>query len=279
MQEIFNQADIDANRQGKLTPAQIDAIKAAADPKIWIWGTGLCLGLGLAGGWLLTLMGADSAVGLLGTILGLVTVFCAVRWVMIWNLRRKLLTDEILTAEGTVTFKKLDVTDMWRYSPETADGQRLLPQGLAGVSASLPPGRYRFYYLPTRHWLLSSDPLSSEAELIANLTGVLGSVFGFDPIDLHSLRAQVAAGEAKTVEGQPKIRTHDVATTDTDPRTEVYAQIGDVEFRVPAEASDAFIPELRYRVYYYDNENKPANFLSKILSRNETVYIAGIEPL
>ena len=239
MRELFNQVDIDANRQSKLSPAQVEFIKASANPTVWIWGTVICLGLGVLSGLLFISMDAAGAVGVLGPILGVVLVFCAVRWATIWNLRRKLLRDQVVAAEGTITFKKLDLFDQLRYSPETMDGKRLFPQGLAGLSVMLPPGDYRFYYLPTRKWLLSSEPLSSETELKANMVEVLGGVFGFNPGDLENLRAQAATGEVKTVEGQPRIDTS--SSNESGLPAKVYATIGEVQFMIPQAAAFAFI--------------------------------------
>jgi hypothetical protein len=277
MKELFNQIDIDANRQGKLSSRQEQTIKASVDPKTWIWGAGICLALVVLGGGFLTMIGAGNAFGILGPILGLVLLFCLVRWVMMWNLRRKLLSDPVMAADGTVTFKKLDMLDHLRYSPETIDGKRLLPQGLAGLGVMLPPGDYRFYYLPTQNWLLSAEPFSSEGELQQNLIAVLGDVFGFDSGDLGSLRAQVSSGEVKIAEGPINLESV-TSTSSTDDTSEtLYAKIGDVKFVVPAKAGFALIQELNYRVYYY--EKKPTNFLSKIISDLSDTYIAAIEPI
>lgn len=279
MRELFNQTEIDSNRQGKLTPEQMKFIQDAVDPKTWVWGTLITLSLGVLGGGCLATIGAANVFGILGPILGIAFLFCAYRWFTMWSLRRKLLSAPVTVAEGSVTFKKLDMLDAPRYSPETFDGKRLHPQGLAGLNVMLPPGDYRFYYLPPRNWLLSAEPLSTEEEMKANLIEVLGQVFGFDPGDLDSLRIQAASGDAKMVEGQPQIETPPPhSTTDETISSNVtYAAIGGIKFRVPNEAASAFIPELSYRVYYYEKE--PANFFSKIINMLSNTYIAAIEPL
>jgi hypothetical protein len=274
MREIFNQSDIDANRQGKLSTAQVESIKAAVNPRVWMWGTVICLVL--VGVVFLLSDGFAGALGFVGWIMGLVLLFCLVRWGMIWNLRRKLLNDPVTAADGDVTFKKLDVADRLRYSAETRDGARLYPQGLAGLSAALPPGDYRFYYLPTRRWLLSSEPLSSEAELKANLLEALDGTLGFDPKDLTSLRAQAAAGEVVTVEGQPKIDSLTSGTSE-EPYVQYYVEIGGVRFNISPDASSAFIEKLRYRLYFYETE--PANLLQKVINLGDNRLVAGIEPL
>jgi hypothetical protein len=186
------------------------------------------------------------------------------------------LNDPVTAADGDVTFKKLDVADRLRYSAETRDGARLYPQGLAGLSAALPPGDYRFYYLPTRRWLLSSEPLSSEAELKANLLEALDGTLGFDPKDLTSLRAQAAAGEGVTVEGQPKIDSLTSGTSE-EPYVQYYVEIGGVRFNISPDASSAFIEKLRYRLYFYETE--PANLLQKVINLGDNRLVAGIEPL
>jgi len=279
MRELFNQVDIDANRQGRLSPEQEKFIKASVDPKTWIWGAGITMALGILGGGCLVSIGAEGVFGILGPILGVAFLFCAYRWFTMWNLRRKLLNEPVTASDGTITFKKLDAVDIPRYSPETADGKRLYPQGLAGLSVMLPPGNYRFYYLPTRKWLLSSEPLSTEAELKANMTAVLASVFEFDPNEVPSLRMQGESGELKIAEGKPEIETSSVGTSGLEQTltTDTYATIGGVQFKVPNKAAFAFIPELAYRVYYYEKE--PTNFFSKIISMGNKLFIAAIEPL
>lgn len=274
MREIFNQADIEANRQGKLSPAQVELIKASANPNIWVWGSVICLVL--VGVVYLLSDGFAGALGFLGWVMGLVLLFCAARWLMIWSLRRKLLNDAVTAADGAITFKKLDALDTPRYCAETSDGARLLPQGLPGLSVMLPPGKYRFYYLPTRKWLLSSEPLSGEESLKANLLEVLGSVLGFFPGTLASLRAQAAAGEVNTVEGQPNIETRS-SDVEGEVSYESYADIGGVKFQIPVEATYALIRELRYRLYFYAYQ--PTDLVSKILSINSETAIAAIEPL
>ncbi len=274
MREIFNQADIEANRQSKLSAAQVELIKASANPNIWVWGSVICLVL--VGVVYLLSDGFAGALGFLGWVMGLVLLFCAARWLMIWNLRRKLLNDPVAAADGTVTFKKLDALDTPRYCAETSDGARLLPQGLPGLSVMLPPGKYRFYYLPTRRWLLSSEPLSSEGELKANLIEVLGNILDFDPNILASLRAAAADGEVKMVDGQPNIETRS-SDAQGEVYYESYAEIGGVKFQIPVEATYAIIRELHYRLYCY--EDKPTDIGGSILSVNSSISIAGIEPL
>ena len=277
MREIFNQDDIDANRQGKLSPAQLADIKSATSPRIWVWGTLICLVL--AAVVFLLSDGFSGALGFLGWLMAAILLFCLARWVMIWNMRRALLNDRLTMEDGSVTFKKLDALDQLRYSPETRDGKRLYPSGLAGLSAMLPPGDYRFYYLPHRKWLLSAEPLSTEGELTANMIAVLGGVFGFDPADLAALRAQAENGEVETVEGQPKIETFTSTSDETGNVVEsrMYANIGGVQFEVPSAEGNALIPNLTYRLYYY--ASKPTDFVSEILSLNSDVFIAAIEPL
>ena len=85
MRELFNQVDIDANRQGRLSPEQEKFIKASVDPKTWIWGAGITMALGILGGGCLVSIGAEGVFGILGPILGVAFLFCAYRWFTMWS--------------------------------------------------------------------------------------------------------------------------------------------------------------------------------------------------
>jgi len=78
-----------------------------------------------------------------------VWIYLRWRW-----LDRNLAHETIAQGEGTVCWKRR------RYVLELADGKKLDPI----YSPDLLPGRYRFYYLPRYHWLLTAEPLEEVAQ-------------------------------------------------------------------------------------------------------------------
>jgi len=69
-------------------------------------------------------------------------------------LERNLAHEAVAQGMGTVYWKRK------RYVLALADGKRLDPI----YSPDLLPGRYRFYYLPRYHWLLTAEPLEEMAQ-------------------------------------------------------------------------------------------------------------------
>ncbi len=177
-------------------------------------------------------------------------------------MRRKLLAEPIQTGEGTVYFKKQEglaqVTDLDKYVAETTDGIKLNPIGLAGVSASFPPGDYRFFYLNTRNWLLGVEPLSTEDEMRNNLNQVIADAFGYDKSHLEDCRGQAREGKLKIVEGLPKFDTYkrtpinenDIATE------EIFCTIGDYKIQVSSRAAAAILSNIPHRIYHHADEGQ-----------------------
>ncbi|MBN1977214.1 MAG: hypothetical protein JW918_07410 [Anaerolineae bacterium] len=79
-----------------------------------------------------------------------VGIYLRWRW-----LDRNLARETIAEGEGTVYWKRR------RYVLELANGKKLDPI----YSPDLLPGRYRFYYLPRYHWLLTAEPLEEVAQV------------------------------------------------------------------------------------------------------------------
>ncbi len=260
MMELFDSNSIAVNKQGKKSEKQIQEIKEAVKPSIWLW-VGLAM-LVFGGCFFAFLISMESgAASAFGAIIAAVGLFAALRGASNWNLRRKLLAEAVQSAEGTVTFKEQGVAgqliDVDRYIAATSDGRKLAPLGLAGISPKLPPGNYRFYFLKTRNWLLGAEPLSSEAELLANLNGLLEKSIAFD---LASVRQQAQAGQLKTFEGKPKLETKDesVFRTGEDPLIvpHFFCVMGDLRFEISMSAHSAIIPDLNHRLYYREGDPK-----------------------
>jgi hypothetical protein len=262
MMEIFDTKSIEANKQGKKSEQQIKEIKEAVNPGVWLYGG---LGILVFGGCfyaMVTSMDSGGAIGAFAVILAAVGVFAALRGLSIWNLRRKLLAEPVQTGEGTVFFKKQEglgqITDLDKYVAETTDGKKLNPIGLAGVSAALPPGDYRFFYLKTRNWLLGVEPLFTEDELRNNLNELLADIFGYDKSFLEDCRKQAREGRLKVAEGLPKFSTFKRTPINEDDivTEEVYCTIGDYKIQVSSRAAAAILSNIPHRIYHHADEGQ-----------------------
>jgi hypothetical protein len=252
MMEIFDRKAIEANKRGEKTEKQIKEIKEAVQPGMWLY---FGLGILVFGGCfssMMTSMGGSGAVSIFGWIIAAVGFFAAVRGFSSWNVRRKILADKVQTAEGTVSLQ---------FDAETTEGLKLAPLGMAGMKASLPPGDYRFFFLKTRNFLLSAEPLSSEEELRKGLNEALANAIGYELSELDEFRKQEQEGKLKKLEGLPKVDMSQSSTT-------VYEQgeqhevavfnyscaLGDIKFDISAETHFAVLKGIPYRMYYSDGD-------------------------
>jgi hypothetical protein len=163
---LTNQKEIAANQRGQITKRQQSRLGGVFWQKKQRWlGVVLASLVPIIG----PLIGAVAALssgrsdlgawpmGLLCVSVALFSVWFApsvliyLRWR--W-LDRNLVRETIAEGEGTVYWKHR------RYVLELADGKRLDPI----YSPDLLPGRYRFYYLPRYHWLLTAEPLEEVAQ-------------------------------------------------------------------------------------------------------------------
>jgi hypothetical protein len=263
MLELFDYPSIEVNKQGQKSEKQIKLIREAVNPGIWlVGGLGLLL-LGVCSFFGLSELngGGSSALNFLGILLAAVGLFAALRGFTTWNLRRKLLKEPVQSAEGgiTYTYKNLlaKLVEADHYTAQTEEGKTLHPVGLAGANPKLPPGAYRFYYLNTRHWLLESEPLFSEAEMKENLNTMLARALGYDQAHLDKCRLEANTGLLKTVEGLPKLDVKEsnvVIDNTTVESQEFFCTLGDITFQVSAQAHDAIFEALPHRLYYHADE-------------------------
>ena len=251
-------AAVAANRQGKLTDEQREMIAASANPRIWVIGGVIILALML--GSIFCLGSMDPAViGVLLLVFGLALLFVLWRGFRMWSLRKKLFSAPVQSAQGQVTFKPMTLTDPGKYVARTDEGKQLNAGGLAGMGVNLLPGRYNFFYLPAKSWLVSAEALSSEAELQANLREVLLNALQVNPADLERLGREAREGRIQAIEGPVKVH---IITGSQDGISQSYIfQVGDLKFEVPGAAQGAVLNGQVFRVYY-DGRN-----------------IKGIEPL
>ena len=164
---LTSQKEIAANQRGQITKHQQSRLGGVFWQK-----KQRCLGIALASlvPMVGTLIGAVAAlasgrsdlgawpIGLLAVSAGLFCVWLvpSVGIYLRWRwLDRNLTREAIAEGEGTVYWKR------GRYVLQLADGKRLDPI----YSPDLLPGRYRFYYLPRYHWLLTADPLEEVTQV------------------------------------------------------------------------------------------------------------------
>jgi len=260
MLKIIDLTSIESNKQGKKSDKQIKEIKEAVNPGVWLYGG---LGVLLLGGCSYAAMsqmagGGNSALSFLGILLAAVGLFAALRGFTTWNLRRKLLREPILIADGTVTYKMKNVVaqliEADHFSAETKDGKDLHPIGLAGVNPKLPPGNYRFHYLNTRSWLLASEPLFDDAGMHTNMNALLAAVIGFDQARLEECRMQAKLGQISTVEGLPQMEYREpILLIPNELQTRRwYCNLGDNKFEVSDQAKLAIFENLPHRAYYLE---------------------------
>lgn len=251
-------AAIAANRQGMLTEEQQKEIVIATPARTWGFAIGGFLLLGALSICVFSELGADAAIGIIGTVIGLVVLFCAYRGVHMLLLRRKLLSDNIEMADGQVVFVPGSLVDPSKFVAETADNRKLYVLGLIGLGVNLRPGPYRFYYLPKRKWLVSAEPLAGEDALNANLLDVLAATHEWDASSVRQLgrlsAAQLAEQQIAVREGIVKTTSssHTVMQTGSDDLTvyDYYYELDDLRFQVSEAAYAALVKGLRYRLYY-----------------------------
>jgi hypothetical protein len=254
MMEIFDPKSIEANKRGEKSEKQIKEIKEAVSPGMWLY---VGLGILVFGGCftaMVSSMDAGGAIGAFGWILAAVGLFAAVRGFSSWNVRRKLLADKVQSAEGTVSYTG-------SYVAETTEGLTLNPMGMAGLNAPLPPGDYRFFFLKTRNYLLSGEPLSTEEELRNGLNNALASAIGYDKSQLAEFRRQAQEGKLKKVEGLPKLDFHQSSTTVYEQGEQHEAAVidysctlGDIKFDISNETYLAVLKDIPYYIYYKEGE-------------------------
>ena len=259
MMEMFDLKAVEANKRGQKSEKQIKEIKDAVNPGVWLYGG---IGILVFGGCFTSMvssMDAGGAIGVFGWILAIVGIFAALRGFTTWNLRRKLLSEPVQSAEGTSVFKMAEgvnqLVDTDRYVAETVEGKKLNPLGLAGLSAPFPPGDYRFFYLNSRNWLLGVELLSSEEEIRNNLNDVLARVFGYDKSQLENFRKQAGEGKLKVAEGLLKIDSHESTKINDDDIsvTEYFCKLGDFKVQLSSTAAAALFTNIPYRIYISEN--------------------------
>jgi hypothetical protein len=264
MMEMFDFKSIEANKQGKKSEKQVKEIKEAVNPGIWLWGGLIILVIG--GCFYLALStlagGGGGVVSAFAGVLALAGFFVALRGFTTWNLRRKLLSEPVQTAEGTVKYimqnALAQLMEPDHYSAETYEGRKLHPQGLAGFNPKLPPGDYRFYFLKTRNWLLEPEPLFSEEEMRSALNEHLANVLGYDQAYLEKCRTEARLGQMKTVEGLPKLESSGGGGNSEDgyEEPEYYCTLGEVKFRVSGAINNAIFENLLHRAYFREGEDE-----------------------
>lgn len=258
---------IEANKQGRKSEAQIKTIREATGNSIWLGGG---LALLVFGGCFYAFLFALESAGAFGPfalILGITGLAAFARGAHIWNLNRKLNADTIQSAEGEIVFAEhpnaKEHKDLNRFTALAKDGKRLNPMGNPGASPELPPGKYRFYFLNTRNWLLSAEPLASEDEMRRSLNEILAHGFGYDMAHLEKCRREAREGKLSTLEGIPRI---EITATLKDSikygrqayihAPIFYCSIEDIKFLIPRGGSYAMINKLKHRVYYRQAESE-----------------------
>jgi hypothetical protein len=259
MQGLFNTESIEANKQGKKSEKQIKEIKEAVNPATWLWG-GLAV-VGLGGCFYLVLAtlagGGGGVIDIFVWILGLAGLFAFLRGLTIWNLRRKLFSEPIQSADGTIKFGGQDALTALvtsdHYSAQTYEEKKLHPLGLAGVNPKLPPGDYRFYFLNTRGWLLAAEPLFDETEMRTTVNDLLASALGYDQAFLENCRMEANLGQMKTFEGLPNLEVHEgIGTGENYEPPDYYCTLGNAKFQVSGQLQAFIYDGLPYRAYYRD---------------------------
>lgn len=252
MEELFDREAIAINRTGRLTANQRKLLSADSNPMMWPIMT---VFLGLVGAIFYALLSSPDRDGSLRNmvlvIVGLCMLFSIWRSIRQLLLRRKLFSDELQTETGTVRFTKLDAFDRLRYSPETDGGVRLYRGGLAGLSANLPPGRYRFYYLPTQRWLLSAEPISSLEELTRSYNEILAEYFKFSQEDLHKYREMAQTGQVLVVDGPFSVPVENIISDAESIDMPIRCMIGNIPFLIAGKMIAVFLCKVQHRAYYY----------------------------
>jgi hypothetical protein len=247
MKKLFDTQSIEANKRGKKSEQQIQQIKEAVKPGLWLYaGLGILVFGGAFGA--LASSAGSSAAGVFSWIIALSGIFAALRGLTTWNLRRKLLADKVQSAEGTVVFTG-------SYKAETVEEKTLHPLGLAGVAPGFPPGDYRFYFLNTRNWLLSAEPLSTEDEMRNGLNQALAVSLGYEAADLDDFRARAQRGELKMLQGIPALDYNVISGRENEgTRFEYFCTMNGVKFPISGELNAAILNDISYRAYHREGE-------------------------
>lgn len=259
MQGPFDTDSIQVNKQGKKSAKQIEEIKVAVNPMTWLWGGVIILGIGGCFYFVLATLagGGGGIIDIFVWILGIAGLFVFLRGLTMWNLRRKLLSEPLQTADGTVKIIGegnilTELAGTTHYGAKTYDGQELHPLGLAGSFPHLPPGDYRFYFLKTRNWLLAAEPLFDEAELRVTVNELLASALGCDQAYLDDCRLQANLGQLKTVDGLPKVETQG-GGGDSDSgyqEPDYFLTLGEFRAQTSGSVTSFIYDGLSYRAYY-----------------------------
>lgn len=166
-----------ANRQGQLAPRQqATAIKWEGP----IVGGVLALGLGCLSLGLLFNRGSDVSFLLLMFLVfgGLSVLFGFKPFIAFLLTVRDMQAGEVAMGDGQVAW----VRNAYRV-------RGLERPGWSGDAAQLPPGHYRFYYLPTSGQLVGAEALGGQSlGGAAEVQNILGSVLKFSPEDLQANR-------------------------------------------------------------------------------------------
>lgn len=148
-----------ANRRGQVTPEQNTAV-AQQRFKTTVRSAGLLISLIVFG--LVILGNSNLKLQNLGggvfIVLGLSLVLAPILIALAWSFIR---TRRVQAESGEEQVEQAEGEVVWKEGNFVAEiqGQRLRP--IYGETLNLPPGRYRFFYLPHRGELLSGEPLSS----------------------------------------------------------------------------------------------------------------------
>jgi len=253
MMKRFDFETIAVNKQGEKTKKQIKWMKATTSPMMW--GT-----VGLLFFGLFAFIGAinPNVWKSAWWVLPLLEFIPVLRGYAFWKARQKLMNAKVTSALATIV-----------YQP--GQGYVAEPRVDRDLLEELPPGKYRFYYLEKENWPLCSEPLSSEAEMRANLNDAFISAFGYNKEHLENCRRQAGAGTLKTAEGVLTINT--VTTSDGDgysSSTPVSFTVGEATFDISRPGCGALIENLPYRVYYRQPEESLAKQIAnKIMSRKQ----------
>jgi hypothetical protein len=148
-------------------------------------------------------------------------------------------------------------------------------------TVQLPPGTYRFYYLPRARRILSAEHLNLDERggPYASLLQALAQANGFTREDLTQNRLGLLSdGQQARVTGKRQDRERDLQGgrvemvegtvlrldwSDTNNDTQAYEITGDnlttLRFVVEGSVYDALIPGIRYRVYYLPHTKQLAS--------------------
>jgi hypothetical protein len=153
----FNQSDLEANRQGLMSPAQRDAIRQEHFARASAWGLGALIPIAVV---------VVRPQGTEGLGIWLFVIFAAVcvgfsLW-QIFNLQSILAQNELKHVEGQLSYPLADMLPR-RASPPyiEVDGEEFNVT-LPVQKAFVPGWTYRLYYLPSRQRLLSAEVISDK---------------------------------------------------------------------------------------------------------------------